>query len=117
MAVQLNEFGKPHDHLGPPQLKRAPFSVPEPPLEVDPITYATSRKGLFAGGDAQTGPWVAIGAIAAGKEAAESIVRYLDGRDMAKDREPVTKEDPQYRPIPDDLKKEKRAKMPELRVE
>jgi pyruvate/2-oxoglutarate dehydrogenase complex dihydrolipoamide dehydrogenase (E3) component len=56
--------------------------------EVDGVTYATGREGVFAGGDVQTGPWVAIGAIAAGKEAAESILRYLDGRDMAAGREP-----------------------------
>jgi heterodisulfide reductase subunit A-like polyferredoxin len=58
------------------------------------------RKGVFAGGDLQTGPWVAIGAIAAGKEAAESIERYLDGVDMAAGREPLTVDDPVYRPIP-----------------
>ena len=60
--------------------------------EVDPVTYATGRDGVFAGGDLQTGPWVAIGAIAAGREAAESIVRYLDGRDMAEGREVVERE-------------------------
>jgi len=49
--------------------------------EVDPVTYETGRQGIFAGGDLQTGPWVAIGAIAAGREAAESIIRYLDGRE------------------------------------
>ena len=69
--------------------------------EVDPITYATGREGVFAGGDLQTGPWVAIGAIAAGKEAAESIVRYLDGADMAAGREPIEREDPVYRPVPE----------------
>ena len=47
------------------------------------ITYATEREGVFAGGDLQTGPWVAIGAVGAGKEAAESILRYIEGRDMA----------------------------------
>ncbi len=40
----------------------------------------SAGEGVFAGGDLQTGPWIAIGAIAAGREAAESIVRYLDGR-------------------------------------
>jgi len=84
--------------------------------EVDPITYATGREGVFAGGDVQTGPWVAIGAIAAGKEAAESIVRYLDGRDMAKGREPINHEEPSYRPVPRDMPKEARARMPELPV-
>ena len=82
--------------------------------EVDAITYATGREGVFAGGDVQTGPWVAIGAIAAGKEAAESIERYIDGRDMAEGREPITREDPVYRPIPEDEPLAARAKMPEL---
>ena len=82
--------------------------------EVDAITYATGREGVFAGGDLQTGPWVAIGAIAAGREAAKSIVRYLDGQDMAEGREPVKKENPVYRPVPADAPKQARAKMPEL---
>ena len=47
--------------------------------EVDPVTYATARPGVFAGGDLQSGPWVAIGAIAAGKEAGR-IHRALSGR-------------------------------------
>ena len=83
-------------------------------VEVDPVTYATGREGVFAGGDAQTGPWVAIGAIAAGREAAESITRYLDGQDMGEGREPINKEDPVYRPIPVGEPKKDRAKMPEL---
>ncbi len=86
-------------------------------VEVDPVTYATGREGVFAGGDAQTGPWVAIGAIAAGREAAESIARYLDGQDMAEGREPINKEDPVYRPILIDEPKKNRAKMPELEAE
>jgi len=85
-------------------------------IEVDPVTYATEREGVFAGGDAQTGPWVAIGAIAAGREAAESIVRYIDGQDLAEGREPVAKEDPVYRPIPKDEPEQERARMPELPV-
>ena len=85
--------------------------------EVDPITYATGRKGVFAGGDLQTGPWVAIGAIAAGKEAAESIERYLDGVDMAAGREPIDRDDPVYRPVPVDEPVAVRAKMRELPAE
>ena len=85
--------------------------------EVDPITYATGRDGVFAGGDVQTGPWVAIGAIAAGKEAAESIVRYLDGRDLGLGREPIHREDPVYRPVPPNTRPAARAKMPELPVD
>jgi len=82
--------------------------------EVDAITYATGRAGVFAGGDLQTGPWVAIGAIAAGQEAAESILRYLDGADMADGREPVKATDPVYRPVPEGEPVKSRFKMPEL---
>jgi heterodisulfide reductase subunit A-like polyferredoxin len=82
--------------------------------EVDAITYATGREGVFAGGDVQSGPWVAIGAIAAGKEAAESILRYIEGRDMAENREPISKDNPLYRPIPFGTAKAARAKMPAL---
>jgi heterodisulfide reductase subunit A-like polyferredoxin len=86
-------------------------------VETDSVTYSTGREGVFAGGDVQTGPWVAIGAIAAGKEAAESILRYLDGKDMAAGREPLTNENPVYRPVPEGEKKKNRAVMPELPVE
>jgi hypothetical protein len=85
--------------------------------EVNAVTYATEREGVFAGGDLQTGPWVAIGAIAAGREAAESIARFLDGRDMAEGREPVVNENPIYRPIPEDQVRQAREKLPELPVE
>ncbi|MEM3701043.1 MAG: FAD-dependent oxidoreductase [Candidatus Bathyarchaeia archaeon] len=44
---------------------------------VDPITMETSLKGVFAGGDAATGPATVIEAINAGKRAAESIENYL----------------------------------------
>jgi heterodisulfide reductase subunit A-like polyferredoxin len=89
---------------------------PKGTIEVDPITYATGREGVFAGGDVQSGPWVAIGAIAAGREAAESIVRYLDGRDMAEGRKAVAKDNPVYRPVSKDEPKQPRAPMPELPV-
>ncbi len=84
--------------------------------EVDSITYATDCEGVFAGGDLQTGPATAIAAIAAGREAAGSIIRYLDGQDMAKGREPEINENPVYRPIQDDESEIPRAKMPELPV-
>ena len=46
-------------------------------LRVDPETGATTRKGVFAGGDVVTGPGWAIDAIAAGKKGAKSIDQYL----------------------------------------
>jgi len=86
-------------------------------IEVHPVTYATGREGVFAGGDAKTGPNIAINAIAEGREAAESIVRYLDGRDMAEGREHVEYANPVYRPLPEGQGKKARVKMPELPLE
>lgn len=85
--------------------------------EVNPVTLETDRKGVFAGGDVQTGPGVAIGAIAAGMEAAESIVRYLTGKDMEEGRELPIVENPEFRPVTEDMEIEQRYKMPELAVE
>ena len=55
-------------------------------IHVDPVTYATSIEGVFSGGDAGTGPATVVEAVAAGREAAESISRYLKGEDMAAGR-------------------------------
>jgi heterodisulfide reductase subunit A len=46
----------------------------------------TNIAGVFAGGDAVTGPRDVIGAIATGKEAAVSIDRYLRGVDLREGR-------------------------------
>jgi heterodisulfide reductase subunit A-like polyferredoxin len=51
-------------------------------LVADPYTLATDVPGIFAGGDAVSGPGTAIKAIAAGSRAAESIHRYLQGEDL-----------------------------------
>jgi heterodisulfide reductase subunit A-like polyferredoxin len=57
-------------------------------LVVDPITYETSVPGVFAGGDVATGPATVVQAIAAGKEVAVSIDRFLRGRDLKAGRLP-----------------------------
>jgi len=85
--------------------------------EVDPVTLETDKPGVFAGGDLQTGPGVAIGAVAAGMEAAESIFRYLTGKDMAAGRDVPVIEEPVYRPVDEEMPKENRYKMPELAVD
>jgi formate dehydrogenase alpha subunit len=41
---------------------------------------SASRKGVFAGGDCESGPALVINAIAAGRKAAQSIDRYLGGK-------------------------------------
>lgn len=48
-------------------------------LRVEPVTLATSRAGVFAGGDVVSGAAQVTEAIAAGRQAAISIDRYLGG--------------------------------------
>ena len=48
-------------------------------IQVDPYSLSSSREGVFAGGDVVTGPASVIEAIAAGREAASSIDKYLGG--------------------------------------
>ena len=45
--------------------------------EADPLTYQTAQPDIFVGGDCYTGPGFAINAIAAGKEAAISLHRFV----------------------------------------
>ena len=56
-------------------------------LDIDPVTYATNIPGIFAGGDKVTGPATVVEAIGAGREAAISIARYLQGVDLHQGRE------------------------------
>ncbi len=48
-------------------------------IEVNPDTGATNVEGVFAGGDAVTGPAFVVDAMAAGRRAARSIDAYLRG--------------------------------------
>ena len=61
-------------------------------FEVDEITMQTSVDWIFAGGDAVLGPQTAAKAAYQGKEAAESIIRYLEGRDLTEGRVPEVEE-------------------------
>ncbi|SHG08839.1 4Fe-4S dicluster domain-containing protein, partial [Desulfacinum infernum DSM 9756] len=56
-------------------------------LQVDPVTLQSDDPDIFAGGDAVTGPATVIEAIAAGKEAAVSIHRFIQGEDLREGRE------------------------------
>jgi heterodisulfide reductase subunit A-like polyferredoxin len=70
-------------------------------IVIDEETQATTRPGVFAGGDAAaTGPWTSIEAVAAGRRAARSIHDYLRGEPLA-DVWDVRKRE--ARPAPEDL--------------
>jgi indolepyruvate ferredoxin oxidoreductase alpha subunit len=62
-------------------------SVKDSLLLADPLTLETSIPGIFAGGDAVTGPAYVIDALAAGKKAAISIDRYIRGESLFTNRE------------------------------
>ncbi|MEW6533915.1 MAG: FAD-dependent oxidoreductase [Thermodesulfobacteriota bacterium] len=64
---------------------------------------------IFAAGDAATEPATVVEAIAGGREAAESISRYIKGEDLATGRPLEFPENPKYRPIP--------SMRPQLRTE
>jgi len=58
-------------------------------LEADPVTLQTPIDWVFAGGDAFYGPKSVVDAVACGKEAAESIHRFINGLDLAEGREQI----------------------------
>jgi heterodisulfide reductase subunit A-like polyferredoxin len=55
-------------------------------MKVDPVTLQTGDPDIFAGGDAVTGPSTVVEAIQAGKEAAVSIDRFIQGKDLKESR-------------------------------
>ena len=61
--------------------------TPRGGLEADPITFETPMKGVFAGGDVFYGPKSVVEAVASGKEACESIYRYLNDLDLKAGRD------------------------------
>jgi len=86
-------------------------------VEVDPLTLATSRPGVFAGGDCHTGPGIAIEAVAAGKRATESIRRYLEGEDLRQGRTLEREKSENLREIPEGEARKPRAEMASISLE
>jgi heterodisulfide reductase subunit A-like polyferredoxin len=56
-------------------------------LRVDPMTFQSDDPDIFAGGDAVTGAATVVEAIGAGKEAAVSIHRFIQGKDLHENRQ------------------------------
>ncbi len=84
-------------------------------VDADPVTFHTSKPGVFAGGDLFTGPSIAVEAVAAGQEAAISMSRYLNGEELFENRQKrPTGEN--WQEIPEIINKVERAKRPELAV-
>ncbi len=84
-------------------------------IAVDQVTLQTPLEGVFAGGDAVSGPASVVEAIHYGHEAAISIDRYLRGADVREGR-PAAKPEPaampQYRAFPRAPRQEPRKLSP-----
>jgi len=83
---------------------------------VDPASMATTRPGVFAGGDVVSGPSSVVEAMAAGKTAARAIECYLEGRSLVRPHE-VTRPSVYVEPVKlteEEARNIKRAKMPHL---
>ena len=81
-------------------------------IEADPETLATGRLGVFAGGDAVTGPSTIAGSIAQGKLAADSIRKYLRGESLVRE---YTVEPPSQYVEPVELSEEELTRLEQLR--
>jgi heterodisulfide reductase subunit A-like polyferredoxin len=58
-------------------------------IKCEPMTLETALPGIFAGGDAVSGPATVVDAIAAGKRAALSIDQYLRGESLKVERREI----------------------------
>lgn len=80
-------------------------------IAIDENSFMTNLPGVFAGGDAVTGPGIAIGAVGQGRRAADVMISYLQGdllpykQSYIVERKDLTKEDFV------ELKKEDRVKI------
>lgn len=83
-------------------------------IAADEENLATSRYGVFAGGDAVTGPNTVIDAIAAGHLAAQSIERYLNGEPLTPEASPKISHEIEIKPDLKRYKKQLRTEMPEI---
>jgi NADH-quinone oxidoreductase subunit F len=83
---------------------------------VDPASMATTRPGVFAGGDVVSGPSSVVEAMAAGKTAARSIEGYLEQRSLVRVHQ-VTRPSRYIEPVElteEEAQNTTRSKMPHL---
>ncbi len=86
-------------------------------LKVNPANFMTGKPGVFAGGDAVTGPATVIEAVDAGKRAAKYIGQYLEGKELPQAMEEDRPFGSDWKDIPQDIKHVERMHPPTLDVE
>jgi len=87
-------------------------------FHVNRSTLQTDLEGVFAGGDVVTGPRTVVEAIAAGTTAAESIEKYIERKNLAKEYR-LNRPSLYVEPIElteEEIEKAKRPKMPKLPI-
>ena len=118
--------GRPGDHtsgmLSKEEMQRVGLTG-KGHLDIDPLTLQSRAEWIFAGGEAVQGPKTVIEAIASGKQAAESIDRFLNGKSLDEGREKiwdsvrpdisgkhkVEREDPPRQSVKDESGKERKV--------
>jgi len=83
-------------------------------LKVDPVSMSISEPGVFAAGDAVSGPATVIEAIAAGKRAAVGIDRYLRRKAIPKSEPAPAVVEPMIDRVWGDIQKRQRQLTLEL---
>ena len=83
-------------------------------IQVNPISLESNLKGIFAGGDAVTGPGTIIDSMAHGRKAAISIDRYLRGEDLTEGRELEGKQTSPFQSTLSDSKRKERETLPDM---
>jgi ferredoxin len=89
-------------------------------IEVDPANGSTNVPGIYAGGDAVTGPAFVVDAMAAGRRAAASIDAYLRGESLPpgeEKREPEKLTEDEARTITGTVDLAHRRKMKHLAID
>lgn len=76
-------IGQEPDFEGFESVDKTPWKT----IKVDPVTLQTNIKGIFAGGDVGSGPASVVEAVCQGHEAAISIDRFIQGKDLKSGRE------------------------------
>ncbi|MEE8400423.1 MAG: FAD-dependent oxidoreductase, partial [Desulfobacterales bacterium] len=125
VPIDGSEFSIETDHMIPAigQEPDLGFCGEDPDLEissrnrlvVNSETLQTNVPGIFAGGDAITGPATVIEAVEAGKRAAKYIGKYLQGEQLPTGEQETPATGDNWKEIPDDVTAEKRmtvASMP-----
>ncbi len=83
-------------------------------LHVDPDTSETDLRGVFAGGDVASGPSSVIEAIAAGRQAAIAIDKYLGGKGLIEEKLVSPEEVSSLPEISEEEEEKHRPEMPVL---